>query len=91
MRKLCVIVVGCLIILATAVLTWGQAGPEEAGPAAVHQELQTLQAQLDEVRDEIADVEFRRERADRALANAEHVRERNSAIIERLEGWVAAQ
>ena len=91
MRKLYAIAAGCLIILATAALTHGQAVREDQDPAAVHQELQTLQAELDDVREEIADVEFRRDRVGKAVANAEHVRDRNAAIIERLEEWVAAE
>lgn len=83
------LIAGIAALVAAAVgITYAQRPPQDQSPAAVYAELQTLQAQVASVNEEIGDLEHRFSRARKALRNQEMVAGRNAEIITRLQQWV---
>ena len=84
-----VTVAATIVLAGGAYLLHGQSQTES--PEAVHRECQELQVKIEEVDDRVRDVEYQLERARKAAANYEYVREQNAALIGKLDEWAEAK
>ena len=87
-KALLTVTAGCLCLLSAAHLTYGQPAPEGDAPEAVHAQCRALEAEVEQTEAQIRDLEHQLERARAAVANYEYARQRNAALLERLNEWV---
>lgn len=68
--------------------TKSKAPAPSTSPEALYRQSQQLQAQLEAVEAAVRDLEYRRYRTRKAIANYDYVYARNEKLIRRLRKWV---